>query len=253
MAPSARTCLARPGLDRRPWAPDRRRHPLERLGGRAGWQTTDDAYLQSDLTPIAAKVPGYVRAVPVQDFERVRAGQLVAQIVDDDYRAAVAQAAANVAAATAQIADAEGAARRCRRPMSRRRRRSIASTAATLDAERPRPGPPAQAAGTGSSSTEATEKLQTTRDQLAAQLAQNRAQADAAARQIDVLAAQAGPGGGGRGGPAGQSGDRPDQSRLHPHRRARGRRPRSAAGAARPVRRRRRPDHHPDAAAAASG
>jgi membrane fusion protein (multidrug efflux system) len=43
---------------------------------------------------------------------------------------------------------------------------------------------------TGSSSTEATEKLQTTQAQLAAQLQQNRAQEQAAARQLEVLAAQ---------------------------------------------------------------
>ena len=29
-----------------------------RWEGRQGWQSTDDAYLQSDLTPIAAKVTG---------------------------------------------------------------------------------------------------------------------------------------------------------------------------------------------------
>jgi len=66
-------------------------------------QSTDDAYLQSDLTPIAAKVAGYVRSMPVQDFERVRAGQVLAEIVDDDYRATVDQLAASVAAAAAQI------------------------------------------------------------------------------------------------------------------------------------------------------
>ena len=38
-------------------------------------QTTDDAYLQSDLTPIAAKVAGYVRAMPVQDYQRVHQGE----------------------------------------------------------------------------------------------------------------------------------------------------------------------------------
>jgi membrane fusion protein (multidrug efflux system) len=43
---------------------------------------------------------------------------------------------------------------------------------------------------TGSSTTEAQERLQTTHAQLAAQLAQNRAQVDAAARQLKVLAAQ---------------------------------------------------------------
>jgi membrane fusion protein (multidrug efflux system) len=42
----------------------------------------------------------------------------------------------------------------------------------------------------GSSSTEAAEKLDTLRAQLTAQLAQNRAQAEAASRQLGVLAAQ---------------------------------------------------------------
>ncbi|MFL6600710.1 MAG: hypothetical protein ACJ8R9_05210 [Steroidobacteraceae bacterium] len=29
-----------------------------------GWQRTNDAYLQSDLTPISAKVTGYIRELP---------------------------------------------------------------------------------------------------------------------------------------------------------------------------------------------
>jgi membrane fusion protein (multidrug efflux system) len=74
-----------------------------RWEGNAEWQSTDDAYLQADLTPIAAKVAGYVRALPVQDFDRVRAGDVLAQIVDDDYRAAVAQLEASVASAAAQV------------------------------------------------------------------------------------------------------------------------------------------------------
>src|SRR5271165_4368669 len=74
-----------------------------RWQGGAGWQATDDAYLQSDLTPIAAKVPGYVTAEPVEDYQRVRAGQLIAQVFDGDYRATVAQAEANAGAAAAQI------------------------------------------------------------------------------------------------------------------------------------------------------
>jgi membrane fusion protein (multidrug efflux system) len=37
-----------------------------RWEGSARYQTTDDAYLQADLTPLSAKIAGYVRAVPVQ-------------------------------------------------------------------------------------------------------------------------------------------------------------------------------------------
>ena len=39
--------------------------------GSSALQSTDDAYLQADTTPLAAKVPGYVSRVLVQDFQRV--------------------------------------------------------------------------------------------------------------------------------------------------------------------------------------
>src|SRR5450755_1850039 len=73
-----------------------------RWEGGAGWQRTNDAYLQADLTSISAKVAGYVRELPIQDYEHVRKGQVLAQLVDEDYRAAAAQAEAGVATAVAQ-------------------------------------------------------------------------------------------------------------------------------------------------------
>jgi membrane fusion protein, multidrug efflux system len=66
-------------------------------------QSTDDAYLQADMTPLAAKSPGYVRVVPVNDFQKVRAGDILVEIVDDDYRAQLDQAQANVANAEAAV------------------------------------------------------------------------------------------------------------------------------------------------------
>src|ERR1700688_723115 len=44
--------------------------------GSAARQVTNDAYLQADLTPLAAKSPGYVRTVLVGDFQRVKAGDI---------------------------------------------------------------------------------------------------------------------------------------------------------------------------------
>jgi membrane fusion protein (multidrug efflux system) len=160
-----------------------------RWQGAPGWQKTDDAYLQSDLTPISAKVAGYVRAVPVQDFDHVRAGQLVAEIVDDDYRAAVAQAEAGVAAARAQ-AQALAAQRALQGANVEAARAVVASTAANLAQNGRDRARQQRLAAIGSSSTEASEKLTTARDQLTAQLAQTRAQAQAASRQIAVLSAQ---------------------------------------------------------------
>ena len=75
--------------------------------GSAILQTTDDAYLQADLTPLAAKSPGYVRSVPVQDFQKVKAGDLLVEIVDDDYRAQLDQAQANVETAELAIENIE--------------------------------------------------------------------------------------------------------------------------------------------------
>jgi membrane fusion protein (multidrug efflux system) len=71
--------------------------------GAAVEQSTDDAYLQGDLTPLGSHVGGIVLAVPVRDFQRVQAGDLLVQIDDRDYRAQLAQAEANLAAAEAAI------------------------------------------------------------------------------------------------------------------------------------------------------
>jgi len=75
--------------------------------GSAVRQTTDNAYLQADLTPLAAKVGGYIRRVAVDDFQTVKAGDLLVQIEDDDYRAQVAQAEASVQVANEAITNVQ--------------------------------------------------------------------------------------------------------------------------------------------------
>jgi membrane fusion protein, multidrug efflux system len=71
-------------------------------GGRIE-QKTDDAYVQGDLTPLSTKVPGIVRTVNVNDYQKVHAGDLLVDLEDDDYRAQVAQAIAAVEAAKAAL------------------------------------------------------------------------------------------------------------------------------------------------------
>ena len=66
-------------------------------------QTTDDAYVKGDLTPLSAKIEGYLTKVPINDFQHVKAGELLVQIEDDDYKARVDQAEADVAVAEAAI------------------------------------------------------------------------------------------------------------------------------------------------------
>ena len=74
------------------------------MGGSAR-QTTDDAYLHADLTPLSTKVSGVVAKVDVSDYQHVKAGDLLVQLKDDDFHAQVSQAEAGVAAAKAAIED----------------------------------------------------------------------------------------------------------------------------------------------------
>ncbi|WP_349960803.1 HlyD family secretion protein [Rhizobium sp. ZPR3] len=65
--------------------------------------STDDAYVQADNSSIAPKISGYLAEVLVKDNETVKAGQPLARIDDRDFRAALDQAKADVAAAQATI------------------------------------------------------------------------------------------------------------------------------------------------------
>ncbi len=65
--------------------------------------STDDAYVQADNTTIAPKISGYIGAVLVSDNQPVKAGQTLATIDDRDYRVALDQAKAGVAAAVAEV------------------------------------------------------------------------------------------------------------------------------------------------------
>ena len=66
-------------------------------------QSTDDAYVRGDLTPLSTKVSGIVSAVHVADYQQVHKGDLLVELQDDDYRAQLDQANAAVAAARAGI------------------------------------------------------------------------------------------------------------------------------------------------------
>jgi membrane fusion protein, multidrug efflux system len=76
-----------------------------RFVGGGSTQRTDDAYLRADITPLSTRVSGSVAQVAVSDYQRVKAGDLLVQLKDDDFKAQVAQAEAGVAAAQAALAN----------------------------------------------------------------------------------------------------------------------------------------------------
>jgi membrane fusion protein (multidrug efflux system) len=66
-------------------------------------QTTDDAYVRADLTPLSTKVAGLVAEVKVADYQTVKAGDLLVRLRDEDFRAQVQQAEAAVAASESAL------------------------------------------------------------------------------------------------------------------------------------------------------
>ena len=65
--------------------------------------STDDAYVKADVATIAAKIPGYLTAVPVAENSFVHAGDLLASIDQGDYQLAVDAAIAKIATQNATI------------------------------------------------------------------------------------------------------------------------------------------------------
>jgi membrane fusion protein, multidrug efflux system len=79
-------------------------------GGRTE-QETDDAYVQADMTPLSTRISGTVRKMDVEDYQSVKAGQVLVEIDDDEYRAIVEQAKAALAASQAALDDNQAAKR----------------------------------------------------------------------------------------------------------------------------------------------
>ncbi|HEY4043496.1 MAG TPA: HlyD family secretion protein [Rhodopila sp.] len=76
-----------------------------RWTGSARYEATDDAYTAGDVTPMSAKVSGYVAQVGVTDYQTVHKGDLIVQIEPSDYRAQLLQAEASLGAAQANLAN----------------------------------------------------------------------------------------------------------------------------------------------------
>ena len=71
------------------------------------FQSTDDAFIAARQSSLAPKISGYITAVPVTDNQHVVAGDIIARIDERDYRIAIEQAEAQVAAAQASIANVD--------------------------------------------------------------------------------------------------------------------------------------------------
>src|SRR5271154_2161920 len=56
------------------------------------FETTNDAYVRADITPLSTKVSGTVSRVLIDDFDQVKKGKLLVELRDDDFTARCKQA-----------------------------------------------------------------------------------------------------------------------------------------------------------------
>tara|TARA_Y100001956_G_scaffold32526_1_gene31909 strand:- start:288 stop:1349 length:1062 start_codon:yes stop_codon:yes gene_type:complete len=71
------------------------------------FESTDNAYLQGDITSISSKVSGYITRSYVTDNQHVSQGDLLVQIDDRDYQASLDQAKAHLAVTQSSITNLE--------------------------------------------------------------------------------------------------------------------------------------------------
>ena len=153
-----------------------------RWTGAARYEFTDDANTAGDVTPLSAKVSGYVADVAVADYQVVHKGDLIVEIDASDYRAQLLQAEANLAAAQATLANLANQ-KDVQRALIRQAQATIEATQADLqrydlEAKRQRDLLQTRIAGTPQSVEQADANNKRTQAQLAlnnAQLDQQRA------------------------------------------------------------------------------
>src|SRR5690349_3139809 len=151
--------------------------------------STDDAYVKADSTTIAPKVTGYLEQVLVGDNERVKAGQVLARIDARDFKVALDQAKADVAAAKAALASKQA--------QLDVQQAVINAAHATLDVDQANVTFAAQEnrrytdlAATGSGSLQNAQQAQAKIASAQATLARDTASLTSAEKQLDFLKAE---------------------------------------------------------------
>lgn len=70
-------------------------------------ETTDDAQVETQISPVLPRVGGYVKSIAVKDYDSVRSGQLLAEIDDAELQTQLLQMQADYEASKADIINAQ--------------------------------------------------------------------------------------------------------------------------------------------------
>jgi membrane fusion protein, multidrug efflux system len=157
--------------------------------GQASRQTTDNAYVRGDITPLSAQVDGYVERVAVTDFQLVKAGDLLVEIDDQDYRARVDQAEADVLGADAAIQNLK-ARKDLQHAEIDQAQSVIAATQADVDRTKLELSRQQTLLGTTFGTAQRVEQAVADEKRFEATLTRNRAEFEGARRQMGVLDTQ---------------------------------------------------------------
>jgi membrane fusion protein (multidrug efflux system) len=149
-------------------------------------EQTDDAYVKADFTIVAPKVSGYITEVLVDDNQPVKAGQLVAKIDDRDFRTALDQADADLAAAESAIRNIDAQLDLQNAVIEQARARIAAAQAAVAFAEKDHARYD-KLMNTGYGTTQRAQQAETALRDANAQLLADKAGLEAATKKIAVL------------------------------------------------------------------
>ena len=152
-------------------------------------ESTDDAYVKADSTIIAPKVTGYIAEVLVADNEPVKAGQVLARIDDRDFRAALNQAKADVAAADAAVKNLD-AQIELQQPLIQQQAAEVDAAEATLKFAQEEQARYDNLMKSGSGTIQRAQQTDAALRAQTAQLQQGKSGLLAANKKIEVLATQ---------------------------------------------------------------
>jgi membrane fusion protein (multidrug efflux system) len=149
-------------------------------------ESTDDAYVQADSTIIAPKVSGYLSQVLVGDNQPVKAGQVLARIDDRDFRTALDQAQADVAASEAEVRNLD-AQLALQQPMIEQSSADVAAAEANLKFAQEEQTRYDQLMKSGSGTVQHAQQTDAALREKTAQLQHDKSALLAARRRVDVL------------------------------------------------------------------
>jgi membrane fusion protein, multidrug efflux system len=149
-------------------------------------ETTDDAYIKADSTIISPKVSGYIAEVLVGDNEPVKAGQLLARIDDRDFKTALDQARADLAASGAAVRNLD-AQIELQQPVIQQQAAEVDAAEANLKFAQEERARYDDLMKSGSGTVQRAQQTDAALREKTAQLQQGKSGLDAAKRKVEVL------------------------------------------------------------------